>query len=152
MGPWPINCSDYAISYRNALITDYFTVTWCHMFTLRQIKVKRANELSSRLVRRFVQITLIASGCLMVTSADLHIPWWRPQQQRRCTIVLLTYFTTVCEFPIPRHFYNWSLRQKDTLRMSGETWGDVDRDGERAEPMFQIRKQALLIICKCVIS
>jgi len=105
-----------------------------------------------RLVRPFVRRILIASGCLTVTSADLHIPWQRQQQQRRCTIALLTYFTTVCEFPIPRHFYNWSLRQKDTLRMSGEIWGDVDRDGERAEPMFQIRKQALLIICKCVIS
>jgi hypothetical protein len=36
--------------------------------------------------------------------------------------------------------------------MSGEISGDVDRDGERAEPMFQIRQQALLILCKCVIS
>jgi hypothetical protein len=152
MGPWSIICPDYAISYADFSITDsYFTVTWCQMFILRQIEVQRANEWSCRLVTHFVQRIVIASGCLMVTSADLHLPWWRLQQQRRCTIALLTYFTTVCEFPIPRHFYNWRLRQ-DTLRMSGEIWGDVDRDGERAEPMFQIRKQALLIIFKCVIS
>lgn len=34
--------------------------------------------------------------------------------------------------------------------MSGEISGHVDRDGERAEHMFQFRKQALLIPCKCV--
>ena len=102
---------------------------------IKSSKVNKRMELQTG--KTFDQRVLIVSGCSMVTSADLHIPWWRQQQQRRCTIALLTYFTTVCEFSIPRHFNNWSLWHTPNVRWNlgrcGSWRGESRTDVPNAE-------------------